>query len=129
MRGRKGLIDITKWHRNAASTYAQLRTNRGNLASWLVLIRKAQRDRCRWCKIGPETGDHLGFDCIHWDLRRPLREIEGEWRKWKTWEDLDLKVWIDEPAGEGGKEVNHVLEFFSLLSLDEVRGGRGSKGR
>ena len=85
MRVRKGFIHITKWHRNAASTYAELRTKRGNLASWLVLIRKAQRDRCSWCKIGPETGDHLVFDCIHWDFRRPPREIEGEWRKWKTW--------------------------------------------
>ena len=33
VRVRKGFIDVTKWHRNAASTYVQLRTNRGNLAS------------------------------------------------------------------------------------------------
>ena len=45
------------------------------------------------------------FDCIHWDFRRPLREPEREWRKWKTWEDLDLKVWIDEPVGEGKRST------------------------
>ena len=58
----------------------------------MVLIGKAQRDRCRWCKIGPETGDQLVFEYIHWDFWRPLREVEGEWRKWKTGEDLDLRV-------------------------------------
>ena len=47
IRVRKGFIDITKWHRNAASTYAQLRTNRRNIASWLVLKGKAQKDQCR----------------------------------------------------------------------------------
>ena len=41
------------------------------------------------------------------------------------WEDLDLKVWINELVREGGKEVNHVLEFFLLLLLEEVRGRAG----
>ena len=81
VRVRKGFIDITKWHKNAPSTYTQLRMNRRNLTSWLVLIRKAQGDQCRWCKIGLETQEYLVFDCLHWDFWRPLREIEWEWRK------------------------------------------------
>ena len=52
------------------------------------------------------------FDCIHWDLRRPTRKIGDEWRKWRTWEDLDLKVWVDK-GGEGEEDVNHVYIFFS----------------
>ena len=124
VRVRKGYIDITKWHRGAASTYAQLRTNRGNLACWLEQIGKADFNLCRWCKVEPETGEHLVFKCRRWEFHRPLREVEeGVWRRWRTWEDLDLKVWIDEPVGEGGKEVNHVLDFFSMLPLEGARGG------
>ena len=50
-----GHLDATKWDRQAASTYTQLRTNSGNLASWKKLIGKAERDVCRWCKRGLET--------------------------------------------------------------------------
>ena len=118
-----GHLDATKWDRHTASTYTQLRTNRGKLASWRKLIGKAERDGCRWCKRGSETGEHLVFDCIHWDFRRPTRKIGREWRKWKKWEDLDLKVWVDK-GGEGEKDVNHVYIFFSQLPL-EVRRGVG----
>ena len=41
---------------------------------------------------GAETGEHLVFDCIHLDFRRPTSKIGEEWRKWMTWEVLDLKV-------------------------------------
>ena len=42
-----GHLDATKWDRHTVSTYTQLRTNRGNLASWKKLIGKAERDVCR----------------------------------------------------------------------------------
>ena len=118
-----GHLDATKWDRHTASTYIQLRTNRGNLASWRKLIVKAERDVCRWCKRGSETGKHLVLDCIHWDFIWPTRKIGEEWRKSKTWEDLDLKVSVDK-GGEGEKDVNHVYIFFSQLPL-EVRWGAG----
>ena len=86
------------------------------------MIGRAERDVCRWCKRGSETGEQLVFDCIHSDLRRSTRKIEEEWRKWKTWEDLDLKVWVDR-GGEGEKDVNHVYIFFSQLPLDVRREG------
>ena len=117
-----GHLDVTKWDRHTASTYTQHRTNRGNLASWRKLIGKAERDVCRWCKGRSETGEHLVFDCIHWDFRRPIRKIGENWRKWKTWEDLDLKVWVDK-GGEGEKDVNHVYIFFSQLPLNVRREG------
>ena len=122
-----GHLDATKWDRHTASTYTQLRTNRGNLAFWKKLMGKAERDVCKWCKRGSETGEHLVFDCIHWDLRRPTRKIGEEWRKWKTWEDLDLKVWVDK-GSKGEKDVNHVYIFFSQLPLD-VRREEGEQGR
>ena len=85
-------------------------------------------DVCRWCKRNSETGEHLVFECIHWDFRRPTRKIGEEWRKWKTWEDLDLKVWVDK-GGEGEKDVNHVYIFFSELPLAAGLGGeRGGGG-
>ena len=64
-RVRIGHLDATKWDRHTASTYMQLRTNRGNLASWRKVLGKADRDVCRWCKGDSETGEHLVFDCIH----------------------------------------------------------------
>ena len=33
-----GHVDVTKWDRHTASTYTQLRTNSGNLASWRKMI-------------------------------------------------------------------------------------------
>ena len=127
MRG--GHLDVTKWDRHTASTYTQLRTNRGNLASWRKVLGKTVRDICRWCKRGSETGEHLVFDCIHWDFKRPTRKIGEEWRKWRSWEDLDLKVWVDK-GGEGKKDVNHVYIFFSESPLDAgrraERGGRSA---
>ena len=87
------------------------------------MIGKAERDVCRWCKRRSEFGEHVVFDCIHWDFRRPTRRIGEEWRKWKAWEDLDLKVWVDK-GGEGEKDGNHVYIFFSQLPL-EVRRGAG----
>ena len=120
-RVRIGHLDATKWDRHTASTYTQLRTNRGNLVSLRKVLGKADRDVCRWCKRDSETGEHLVFDCIHWDFRRPTRKIGEKWRKWKSWEDLDLKVWVDK-GGEGKKDVNHVYIFFSELPLDVGRG-------
>ena len=73
-----GHLDATKWDRHTMSTYTQLRTNRGNLASCRKLIGKVERDTYRWCKRGSETGERLVFDCIHWDLRRPTRKIGEE---------------------------------------------------
>ena len=110
-RARVGHLDATKWDRHTASTYKQLRTNRGNLASWKKVLGKADMDVCRWCKSNSETAEHLVFECIHWDFRRPTRKIGEEWRRWKTWEDLDLKVRVDK-GGEGEKDVNHVYIFF-----------------
>ena len=49
-RVRVGHLDATKWDRHTASMYTQLRTNRGNLASWRKVLGKADRDVCRWCK-------------------------------------------------------------------------------
>ena len=67
------------------------------------------------------------FDGIHWDFRRPTRKIGEGWRKWKTWEDLDLKVWV-EKGGAGKKDVDHVYIFFSELPLDAGRGSeRGGR--
>ena len=83
-RVRVGHLDATKWDRHTASTYTHLRTNRGNLASWRKVLGKVDRDVCRWCKRESETGEHLVFECIHWDFRRPTRKIGEEWRKWKT---------------------------------------------
>ena len=88
---------------------------------------KTDRDVCRWCKRDSETGEHLVFECIHWDFRRPTRKIGEEWRKWKSWKDLDLKVWVNKRL-EGEKDVNHVYIFFSGLPLDAGRGGeRGGR--
>ena len=89
-RARVGHLNATKWDRHTASTYTQLRTNWGNLASWRKVLGKVDRDVCRWCKRDSETEEHLVFECIHWDFRRPTRKIGGEWRKWQTWEDLDI---------------------------------------
>ena len=61
------------------------------------------------------------FDSMYWDFRRPTRRIGGEWRKWKTWEDLDLKVWVNKGV-EGEKDVNYVYIFFSQLPLEVWRG-------
>ena len=69
-RVRAGHLDATKWDRHTASIYTQLRTNRGNLASCKKLIGKVERDVYRWCNRGLETGEHLVFDCIHWDFKR-----------------------------------------------------------
>ena len=97
------------------------------MASWRKVLGKADRDVCRWCKRNSETGEHLVFEYIHWDFRRPTRKIGGEWRKWKLWEDPDLKVWVDK-GGEGKKNLNHVYIFFSELPLDAGRGVRGEAG-
>ena len=69
-----GHLDATKWDRHTASIYTQLRTNRGNLASWKKLIGKAERDVCRWCKRGSETGEHVIFDCIHWQQQHHVKD-------------------------------------------------------
>ena len=123
-----GSLDAIKWDRHTASTYTQLRTKQGNLASWKKLWGKANRDVCRWCKGNSETGEHLVFDCIQWDFRRPTRTIVEEWRKWRIWEDLDLKVWIDK-GGKGNKHFNYAYMFFLLSLLDVARAGeRGRRG-
>ena len=77
---------------------------------------------CRVCKRGSETGEHLVFDCIHWDFRRRTRKIGERWWKWKSWEDLNLKACVDK-GGEGEADVNHVYLFFSQLPVDERQGG------
>ena len=88
---------------------------------------KVDRDVCTWCKRDSETEEHLVFECIHWDFRRPTSKIGEELRKWRSWEDLDLEVWVDK-GREGKKDVDHVYVFFSELPLDAGRRSeRGSR--
>ena len=47
------------------------------------------------------------------------RWIDGVLRPWKSWEDLDLKVWRakgKEPEG-GDDDVDRVRDLFSQLDL------------
>src|SRR6266576_421358 len=98
--------------------YTQLRTNRGNLLSWLKLIGKATSDTCRGCGEEPETGDHVVFRCKRWNHLQVRRDIDGIRRIWECWEDLDLGVWVDWEETAGGTDVNktdHVRNFFSKV--------------
>jgi len=115
-RTKEGYRCVTDWDRKTATTYTHLRTNRGNLMVWRKMIGKAEDDTCRKCGMGQETGDHVVFECGGWEELRVSRDIGGTNRKWQTWEDLDLDIWVDK--GKDGKEgIDHVFRFFSTVGL------------
>ena len=104
----KGYLCVANWDRHSATTYAHLRTNKGNLQSWRYRIGKVDSG------LAAETGDHVTFDCPEWDEWRVRRVIGGELRTWKTWGDLDLKVWINRSEDGRGEEIGCVLSSFML---------------
>ena len=81
---REGLRCITGWDRVTATTYVHLRTNKGNLQSWRYRIGKADSPMCRFCNLGEETGDHVVFECRHWEGWRVKRWINGALRTWES---------------------------------------------
>ena len=65
---------MMSWARRTATTYSQLRTNKGALQAWRYKIGKAESPECRHCGKAEspecrhcgkaaETGDHLVFVC------------------------------------------------------------------
>ena len=58
-----GYLCVAGWDRKTATTYTQLRTNKGNLRCWTHLIGKSRTDACRKCGEEMETGDHVMFSC------------------------------------------------------------------
>ena len=57
-----GLGRVARWGRRAASRYAQLRTNKGDLGGWRERLGRGG-GLCRLCGSALETGTHLVFDC------------------------------------------------------------------
>ena len=82
---------VMSWSRRTATTYSQLRTNKGALQAWRYKIGKAESPECRHCGKAAETGDHLVFVCEEWrELRREVWvEEEATARRWRDWEDVD----------------------------------------
>ena len=54
---------VMSWARRTATTYSQLRTNKGALQAWRYKIGKAESPECRHCGKAAETGDRLVFVC------------------------------------------------------------------
>ena len=97
---------VMDWGRKACSTFTQLRTGKGGMASWLFRIGKKESKSCL-CGHEEETGDHIMFSCPRWQ----------EFRKgWKTWEDIDLrwKQWLKPHRNERGEVewVENLVETF-----------------
>ena len=44
-----GFLCVAGWDGKTATTYTQLRTNKGNLRCWTQLIGKSRMDACRKC--------------------------------------------------------------------------------
>ena len=68
-----GYLYVAGWDRETATTYTQLRTNKGNLRCWTHLIGKSRTDGCRKCGEEIEMGDYVIFSCPAWEHLRPKR--------------------------------------------------------
>ena len=47
---------VMSWSRRTATSYSQLRTNKGALQAWRYKIGKAESPECRHCRKAAETG-------------------------------------------------------------------------
>ena len=118
-RSEEGFLCVSGWDRHSATTYSQLRTGKGNLQSWKYLIGKADSPLCRFCNLEEETGEHIVFSCPRWESLRVKRWIDGVLRPWRSWQDLDLKVWRNKDKATEGQDNggDWVRNFFTQLDL------------
>ena len=89
---------------------------KGASIPWRYLIGRTDSPTCRFCGEEEETGYHITFECPFWGRQRVKRWVEGTFRTWRTWEELNLRVWVDKGV-DGGKDVDHVRRFFSEVDL------------
>lgn len=101
---------VTSWAWRTATTYSQLRTNKGALQAWKFKIDEYIEDpECRNCGKAAETGDHLVFAYEKWEGRGLRKEVwiekEATVRKWRDREDLDSGNYVIKEKDAEGKLI------------------------
>ena len=68
------------------------------------------------------------FNCSKVD--RPSIELDGIWRSWTSWEDIDSGAWVEKVKNKDGQWewVDLVRKFFAKLQLDSEDSGVVSGG-
>ena len=106
-----GMGRVVKWGRRAASRFAQMRVNKGDVGVWRERLGRGS-GLCRLCKSALETGAHLVFDC---------RECTpGRGWTWGGWGEMDDKALWRYEYEEGGvvKFGDRVEDFFAWLDCE-----------